>query len=54
MLRVVNELPEYQALSDCATGVPWSASMLKATVLHAVKGMSSMGCELELQEAVIC
>lgn len=38
---------------DCATGVPWSANMLKATELHAVTGMNYMGCELYLWEAVI-
>lgn len=66
MLSIVNELPEYQALGDCATGVPRSASMRKATgvprlasmrkatEVYAVKGMSSMGYELEFQEAVVC
>lgn len=54
MLSIVNELPEYQALGDCATGVPRSASMRKATEVPAVKGISSTGYELEFQEAVVC
>lgn len=45
MLRLVNELPENQALGDCAAGEPRLVSMLKATELQAVKGMSSMGYE---------